>query len=179
METPRLILRDWQEPDWEPFFSSTNTPEVMRWLGGVMDADKMAKQRDRIEYYAREFGHTFWPVIRKSDQAVLGFCGLKRANQVGGPQGDFEIGWRLRQDTWGQGYAREAAVATMRHAFTVLEAPHLLALTVQGNAPSWGLMQRLGMERREDLDFASGEFDADSGTIIVYSITREQWLAQQ
>jgi hypothetical protein len=36
-------------------------------------------------------------------------------------------------------------------------------------------MIRLGMHRREDLDFDNDEFDPESGTIIVYSITEAQW----
>ena len=174
----RLILRDWRESDWEPFFQGTNTPEVMRWLGGVMDAAGMTVARTRIESYAREHGHTFWVVERRSDSAVLGFCGLKRSNQAGGPQGDFEVGWRLRQDVWGQGYAREAAVATLDHAFTTCAAPHVLALTVADNRASWGLMERLGMTRRPDLDFASADFDQETGRIIVYSIDRAAWTSR-
>jgi len=179
IETDRLVLRDWREEDWAPFFAGTNTPEGMRWLGGVMDTDKQAWQRDRLERYRREHGHTFWVVERKGDAAVLGMCGLKRANQPGGPQGDFEIGWRLRLDAWGQGYAREAAIASLDHAFAKLGAPHVLALTVAGNVASWGLMVRLGMERREDLDFDSPDFDVESGRIIAYAITREAWESRR
>jgi RimJ/RimL family protein N-acetyltransferase len=179
IETERLLLRSWHDRDWPEFFASTNTVEGMRWLGGVMDEERMAWQRARFESYARDFGHTFWPVERKADGALLGVCGLKRANQESGPQGDFEVGWRLRSDVWGQGYAKEAAAASLHHAFAKLRAPHVLALTVIGNTASWGLMKRLGMSPREELDFASSEFDAEIGTIIVYGITRAEWLAQQ
>lgn len=48
---------------------------------------------------------------------------------------------------------------------------------MQGNTGSWGLMLRLGMERRADLDFASAEFDPDNPLIIAYSITRSAWQA--
>ena len=179
LETERLVLRNWCEQDWLSFFEGTNTPEGMRWLGGVMDDAGMARQRARLEAYATDHGHTFWPVERKQDGAVIGFCGLKRSNQPGGPQGDFEVGWRLRQDVWGQGYAREAALASLDHAFATLEAPHVLALTVLGNSPSWGLMERLGMARRADLDFDSAEFDPATGRIIAYAITRREWTARQ
>ena len=178
LETPRLILRDWRDEDWAPFFDGTNTPEGMRWLGGVMDAARQAVQRSRLIGYTRDFGHTFWALERRSDGAMLGMCGLKRSNQPGGPQGDFEVGWRLRGDAQGQGYAREAAMASLNHAFTALGAPHVLALTVQGNAPSWGLMERLGMERRADLDFDSADFDPATGRIIAYALTRANWEKQ-
>lgn len=184
LETDRLILRDWAEDDWPAFFRHTNTPAVMRWLGGVMDEAGCAVARARLESYRRDHGHTFWAVWRKTDGGhlageLLGFCGLKRANQAGGPIGDFEIGWRFREDAWGKGYAREAAVATMRAGFERFGAPHMIALTVAENTGSWGLMRRLGMQRRTDLDFESADFHDDTGTIIAYAITRAEWESQQ
>ena len=179
-ETERLVLRDWCVEDWAPFFRHTNTLAVMRWLGGVMNEAGMATARLRLESYRREHGFTFWVVERKRDGGhlageLLGFCGFKRSNQQGGPSGDMEIGWRLREEAWGRGYAREAARECMRIGFKEFHAPHMLALTVEGNAASWGLMRRLGMHRRGDLDFANTEFDPESGTIIVYAITRTEW----
>lgn len=179
LETPRLVLRDWREADWALYWHSTNTPEVMRWLGGVQTAEQLQAGRSRIESYRRDFGHTFWVVERKADEAVLGFCGLKRSNRVGGPQGDHEIGWRLRADAWGQGYAREAATASLHHAFTALKAPYVIALTVEGNRASWGLMQRLGMMRRPDLDFDGADADTLGERIIVHSIERAVWEGMQ
>lgn len=175
LETERLVLRDWREEDWAPFYACTNTPEVMRFLGGVMDAAKMDWQRLRIEGYAAEHGFTFWALERKAEGDVIGMCGLKRANQQGGPQGDHEIGWRLGQHCQRQGYAREAAEAVLAHAFSVLEAPYVLALTVAANLSSWGLMERLGMSRRADLDFDNEDFDPAEGRVIVYGITRSAW----
>lgn len=177
-ETDRLILRDWREEDWEPFWQGTNTPAVMRWLGGVCDDNKRRAAQERLLGYERDHGHTFWALERKQDGAILGFCGLKRSNQAGGPMGMMEVGWRLREDAWGQGYAGEAAKATLELAFSRSDADEVIALTVDANTPSWGLMIRLGMERREDLDFPNSDFDPESGTIIVYSISRAQWEAR-
>lgn len=174
-ETDRLILRDWRAEDWAPFWQGTNTEAVMRWLGGVCDEAKREAAQGRLLSYERDHEHTFWCVERKDDGAILGFCGLKRSNQAGGPQGMMEIGWRLREDAWGKGYAKEAASASLDLAFGRFGADEVIALTVEPNAPSWGLMIKLGMERREDLDFANSDFDADGGTIIVYSIAREAW----
>ncbi len=174
-ETDRLILREWQDGDWPQFFKHTNTPAVMRWLGGVYSDDLQAMQRERIAECNKAHGHCFWAVERKQDGELLGFCGLKRSNQPGGPQGEFEIGWRFREDSWGKGYAREAALAVRDIAFTRFDAPQIIALTVRENEASWGLMLRLGMQRDEALDFASAQFGSD--TIIAYSQTREQWEA--
>ncbi|WP_369026482.1 GNAT family N-acetyltransferase [Qipengyuania sp. RANM35] len=174
-ETERLVLRDWRDEDWELFWGATNTPEVMRWLGGVCDEDKRLAAQGRLLSYERDHGHTFWCIERKEDGAILGFCGLKRSNQAGGPMGLMEVGWRLREDAWGKGYAKEAASASLDLAFDRFGADEVVAFTVNKNVPSWGLMKRLGMRRREDLDFDSADFDDQDPTIIVYSIAREDW----
>ncbi|HCY03402.1 MAG TPA: GNAT family N-acetyltransferase, partial [Erythrobacter sp.] len=49
------------------------------------------------------------------------------------------------------------------------------ALTSHANAGSWKLMQKLGMVRREDLDFADPAFPAEDNPTIQYSLTQEQW----
>lgn len=177
-ETGRLVLRDWREQDWPQFWSVTNTPAVMRWLGGVADAKTMASARARIEGYRAAHGHTFWVMERKADGAILGFCGLKRCTEEHGPLGMMEVGWRLAEDAWGKGYAKEGAAASLDLAFDRFGADEVIALTVQGNAPSWGLMLALGMERREDLDFTGSAWAQDGETTIVHSITRERWEAR-
>lgn len=179
IETERLVIRDWQgDEDWDAFFRHTNTPAVMRWLGGTYDETLVGMQRERVERCAADNGYCFWVVERKADGGhlageVLGFCGLKRSNQPGGPQGEFEIGWRFREDSWGRGYAKEAALAVRDHAFRALDAPHIIALTVHENTASWGLALRIGMKRDEALDFVSEAFGTD--TIIAYSLAREDW----
>ena len=65
----------------------------------------------------------------------------------------------------------------MDRGFQQFGAPHMLALTVDGNAGSWGLMRRLGMHRRADLDFVNDAFDPENPAIIVYAITRNEWQA--
>jgi RimJ/RimL family protein N-acetyltransferase len=183
LETGRLILRDWREEDWEPFFRHTNTPAVMRWLGGLLDDERQARARERLPLVADEHGHCLWAVERKADGGhlsgeLLGFCGLKRANFAGGPQGDFEVGWRLREDAWGKGYAKEGAIASLDAAFERFDAPHVIALTIAENTASWGLMERLGMRRRPELDFHCPDFLPDKLT-IVYSVERHDWRRER
>lgn len=176
-DTARLILRDWRgDDDWEEFFRVTNTPAVMRWLGGVLDEGGMALQRERVTACAARNGFCFWALERKDDGALLGFCGLKRADAPGSTvAGETEIGWRLREDAWGEGYAKEAATAALELAFVRFGAAQVVALTVEGNAPSWGLMRRLGMRRREELDYDDPRYGHPWRRSIVYSLDRETW----
>ena len=154
-ETDRLILRTWEPADRAEFLRHCNTPAVTRYLGGVQSAEESSAAFERIDAYQRDSGHTFWIVERKSDGALLGFCGLKSVGDEGMPiDGEVEIGWRLREDAWGQGYAREAAEAALAWGWKNLGASRIVAITTPGNEPSWRLMERLGMTRRPELDFA-------------------------
>ena len=178
-ETERLLLRTWSDADKAEFVRVTNTPAVMRWLGGVQNAEAMAAGFERIDGYQRDFGHTLWAVERKADDALLGFCGLKRVNSpgAGALTGDIEVGWRLREDAWGQGFAKEAAVASLDLAFGRFQAPHVVALTVPGNVDSQGLMKRLGMARRADLDYEDDRFGPELNPTIVYRLDAADWPA--
>jgi RimJ/RimL family protein N-acetyltransferase len=66
------------------------------------------------------------------------------------PEGwpDFEIGWALRREFWGRGYATEAAERCVSFAFTELQRPHLVSLIDPDNVPSIRVAERLG-ERLE------------------------------
>jgi RimJ/RimL family protein N-acetyltransferase len=177
--TERLLLRTWEEGDSDRFYEALNTPAVMRWLGGVQDRDAWEAGRQRIEGYQRDFGHTLWIVERAADGELLGFCGLKRVNTEGADaiMGDMEIGWRLRESAWGQGIAKEAAIASMDLAFDRFRAPHVVALTVGGNSASRGLMTRLGMTYRPELDYVDDRFGPELNPTIVYRIDAADWPA--
>lgn len=180
-ETDRLILREWGEGDADRFYKVMNTPTVMRWLGGLQSPEEWSAAHERILGYQRDFGFTFWIIERKADGAMLGFCGLKRANAPGASaiSGDFEVGWRLREDAWGQGYAKEAAIASLDLGFGRFRAPYVIAMTALRNLPSQGLMKRLGMDRRADLDFVHEGFPSDSivNPQIIFRIDAADWPA--
>ncbi|MDB5672757.1 MAG: N-acetyltransferase [Alphaproteobacteria bacterium] len=176
IETERLRLRNWREADSAAFHEHCNRAAVMRWLGGVQPRDRMDAVVERLIRLQEEKGHTFWVVERKEDDAFLGFCGLKIANgRDSKVTDDVEIGWRLREDAWGKGYAKEAAAASLDFAFDELKAQRVVALTVDGNAASWGLMRRLGMTRREDLDYVDPDWPDEMNPTIVYVLGADEW----
>lgn len=174
IETSRLILRGYAERDRAALWSHVQDPEVMRYLLPVPDATAFDAMIAQMQGYARDHGFTFWTVERRADRAVLGVCGLK-PGRAGTPiAGEVEIGWRLGRAHWGQGYAREAAQATLDWTWATLDTPRVAAITVAANSASWGLMQRLGMTR-----VAGGDFDhpavADDSPLkrhILYAIER-------
>jgi RimJ/RimL family protein N-acetyltransferase len=151
IETARLVLREWRASDDAPFFAMGQDADVMRYLGPPMSRTDVAAARHRMDTCQAEHGYCFWALERKADAAFIGFCGLK----PGKPPivGETEIGWRLARDAWGQGYAREAAEASLAWGWANLDVPAITAITVLANTRSWGLMERLGMVRDSAGDF--------------------------
>jgi len=176
LQTERLELREWGEGDDEAFAEHLNTPKVMRWLGGLLSAEAVAEAAGRYRRWQAERGYTFWIMRRRADGAWLGFCGLKIADSLGSSvAGELEIGWRLREDAWGRGFAGEAAAACLGHAFEALGAARVVSVTVAGNRASWTLMERLGMRRRPELDYTDPRYAGELTPAIVHQITRAEW----
>ena len=114
-------------------------PRSRRHVGGVQSEEESTAAFERLEGYQRDTGHTFWVVERKRDGVLLGFCGLKLANVPGTPvHGEVEIGWRLRADAWGQGYAKEAAQASLDWAWANLDCDRVVSFTIPANERELG-----------------------------------------
>lgn len=152
--TERLILRPHEARDGGAMWAQLRDPEVMRYLLPVADDAAFAAMVARLDGFERDHGFTFWAIERRADGAVIGTCGLKPGSPDTPIAGMVEIGWRLLRDAWGQGYAREAARATLDWAWARGDIARIVAITVPENAASWGLMERLGMTR-----VAGGDFD--------------------
>ncbi len=151
--TERLILREWRESDVAPFHAMGNDPEVMEFLGPFLSLADAEAAMERQNATLEAVGYCFWAVERREDEKFLGFCGVKPGPSETPIEGEIEIGWRLAKPYWGQGYAREAAQASLDWVWTSLDADCVAAITVPGNRRSWGLMERLGMTRAEGDDF--------------------------
>jgi RimJ/RimL family protein N-acetyltransferase len=154
IETERLMMRPWREADRMPFAEINADAEVMQHLGGVIDQTQSDEIIERQIASQSGDGLCFWAIERKADQALLGFCGLRRGGHAGiKVRDEIEIGWRLARSDWGHGYAREAAEACLAWGWSNTGASRIAAWTVPANNASWGLMIRLGFSRRPDLDF--------------------------
>lgn len=176
LETERLVARTITPSDAALQDRVLNTPAVMEHLGGVKELHEIeAKHAKGMALYARE-GFSFLMLIEKGTGEMVGHCGIKRVDHPNAPNsGDHEVGWLIREDRWRRGYAYEAMVAVIDWAFGRVGAPHVVALTSETNVGSWKLMEKLGMERRADLDFTDPDFPDSQNPIIQYSLTSETW----
>lgn len=179
LETERLILRDWRDADLVPFAAMCADPRVMATLGPQLTREETAALIGRLVAIREASGITQWALERREDSRFIGWCGLSPGT-FWPIEGRIEVGWRLAFDCWGQGYAREGALAALAWGFAKLAPDSIWAITSRGNTRSWGLMERLGMTRRSELDFDHPKI-AEGNPLrphITYSLTAAQWSVQ-
>jgi ribosomal-protein-alanine N-acetyltransferase len=151
--TARLVLRPFEDTDRQPFFELNTHPLVVESLGvspSRMESDGFV---DRIgEEQARE-GWGLWAVEVPGGPRFAGMVGLHRMNTALPCAPAVEVGWRLHPDTWGHGYATEAASASVRFGFEKARLDEILAITTTRNVRSQAVMRRIGMVRDPTGDF--------------------------
>lgn len=176
LTTERLVLRQIAPDDLELHMQHLNTPQVMAYLGGVMPRERIAEKHARTADLWAQSGFGFMMMEERASGELVGHCGMKRVDHPLAPNpGDHEIGWLVREDRWRRGYAFEAMRAVVDWGFTAFAAPRIVALTAEKNLASRGLMEKLGMERRPELDFNDPAMPPAYSPTIQYAITRGQW----
>ena len=143
LRTPRLLLRRWTDADREPFAALNADPRVMEHFPAPMTREQSDRQVDRIEAGFAEHGFGLWAV--EVQGRFAGFTGLSVPDFEAPFLPAVEVGWRLATEFWGQGYATEAARASIADGFGRVGLHEVVSFTATSNLPSQRVMQRLGM----------------------------------
>lgn len=146
LETARLLLRPLDRGDLDDFVALHADPEVTRFIR-PLDREAAAARLRADEGEWRQRGHGMLAIVERDGGAFLGRCGLKRWPQFE----ETELGWVLRREAWGKGYATEAARACVEWAFSQFDLSFVTAMINRDNQRSLRVAERLGMDRlRED-----------------------------
>lgn len=162
LETERLILRAWCDADIDAFAAMNADAEVMRFFPGLMTAEDSRKSAMGLQDRFARHGLAPHAVAEKSSGEFLGFVGLSRVEFEAPVKGCVEIGWRLVRRSWGQGYAREAALEALRWGFEEVGLAEIVAFAPTINRPSIAVMKSIGMRRDSDGDFIHPALAKDS-----------------
>ncbi|MEV1084383.1 GNAT family N-acetyltransferase [Streptomyces sp. NPDC050211] len=147
IRTPRLLLRRWHDDDLAPMADIHADPRVMHWIddGSVRDLDYTAEAIERWEEEWDEEGFGLFAVELLASGELAGFTGLTVPEFLPEVQPDVAICWRLGSPFWGQGYASEAAHATLEFALQDRGLDRIISITRPGDDASENLIRKLGM----------------------------------
>ena len=142
--TERLRLRPWttSPEDLARLEDIYSRDEVTRWLGGrsPLSSEELVARWAAVSAADERFG--CWAIEPRDGGPVAGTLLFKPLpNGVG----EIEVGWHLHPDSWGHGYATEAARAVIERGFD-LGLPEVYAVVRPGNEASLAVCRRLGMQ---------------------------------
>jgi RimJ/RimL family protein N-acetyltransferase len=177
LTTERMILRDFNEADWDAVYAYQRQPLYLRYY----------EWQERTPEAVREFIQMFidqqqvqprckfqLAVTLKANGQLIGNCGIRK------PFADDQeasIGYEFASDQWGQGYATEAAQAVLRFGFTELGVQRVWAECLAENVGSARVLEKIGMHQanrlRENTYFKDRWWDT-----LIYAIRYEEWQAQ-
>jgi len=150
VETDRLRLRPLTLDDGAFILELVNEPAWHRYIG-----DRNIRTLEAAELYLRNgpmamlarIGIALGAVELKSEPVPIGICGLIQRDTLP----DVDLGFAFLSRFTGQGYAREAASATLDYATSVRQLKRIIALTDPDNLRSIKLLQGLGFRFERDL----------------------------
>ena len=153
LDTPRLVLRGWSQDDRGAFAAMNADACVMRYVGDGRPLDQAGSDvlLEHVEAHWGEHGFGLWAVQAAGEPGeLLGFCGLAIPSFLPEVLPAVEVGWRLRRDAWGSGYATEAAQAALAWGWDELGLEQVIAIVDPRNDASLRVAEKLGMTRGRD-----------------------------
>lgn|SRR5690554_4531984 len=145
--TERLIFRSWEERDIAPFRLMNRDPTVMEYFPKTLTEAESDSFYNRIleEFHSERYG--LYAVETKDNHEFIGFIGFHRATFDAPFTPCVEIGWRLRAEAWGKGYATEGAKACLEYGFEELGLDKVYSFTAKVNKRSENVMIKIGMKK--------------------------------
>jgi RimJ/RimL family protein N-acetyltransferase len=181
LETERLVLRQFTRDDLDLIIELDGDPDVMHYInnGQPVDLDEVTENLEWwLGYYERFEGYGFWAAIERATGEFLGWFHF-RPHEGAGPLQP-ELGYRLRRQAWGKGYATEASRALIDKGFIEHGVERVNAETMAVNTASRRVMEKAGLRfvRTFDAEWPV-RIPGDEEGDVEYAITRAEWEADR
>lgn len=171
MDTERLILHPFTMDDAGELVRLHNDRDVMRFLNGGRPTPRETIVRETLP---RFMASGFFAAEERRTGAFIGWFHLRP-----GGEGELELGYRLRRESWGRGYATEGSLRLIERAFAELGARRVYAQTMAVNLGSRRVMEKCGLRHVRTFweDWEDPIDGAEQGE-VEYELLREEWEAR-
>lgn len=154
LETDRVRLRQYLPQDFQRMIELNSDPEVMTYLGGVV-ANTFEETKtgvERIIQYQKQFDFKLGVFTAELNGEYMGWFLLRPDRRTLENTKELEVGYRLKKQFWGQGYATEVTVALVQKAFEELEAEIVFGLISPANKASQRVLEKAGLRFVREYD---------------------------
>ncbi|KZE64351.1 hypothetical protein AWM68_14805 [Fictibacillus phosphorivorans] len=153
METERLQFRCYTNGDF-PFFASLwADPDVVQFIGKGVTRTKEESKKSFEEWLLPGYreGRGLYLILHIETEQPIGHAGVVQQTVDG--KKEYEIGYWLAKEYWGNGYATEAAAFFKNYAINELEIIRLICLIQRNNKKSISVASKLGMTLHKETTF--------------------------
>jgi 3-dehydroquinate dehydratase/shikimate dehydrogenase len=180
IRTNRLILRQWDSTDLEPFANLNADPRVREHFPGIQTKKESDLSASIISDHIKKYGWGLWAAALIQTGEFIGFIGLAEVPFKTEFTPAVEIGWRLAFEYWGKGYATEGAKASISYGFNTLNLNEIVSFTAVKNMRSRAVMERIGMHHDPDGDFDHPKIQESSPVKrqVLYRLKALEWRKQ-
>lgn len=148
IETKRLILRPITKNDIHDFFELDANPKVHQFLGNkpVKTIKESETMIDSILKQYKTNGLGRLAIIEKTTKEFIGWAGLKYEENLRKEFKYYDLGYRLKEQFWGKGYATEAAIASLNYGFKDLKLKEIGAAADVNHIASNTILKKIGLK---------------------------------
>lgn len=167
LQSERLEFRQYQDEDFHFLWSLLSDPEMIRYIGKGQTRNRSEALEFLYWIYRSYQGNPYSGLlllIRKSDGRRIGHAGL--VVQTIEEMDEVEVGYWVAKEFWGQGYAKEAAVALRDYGLHQLGRSRLISLIQPDNKASQKVAQHIGMAMEKEIHLSGKR-------VCVYAIEKE------
>ena len=172
VETPRLLLRQPRLSDLDSWADFMADPQAANHIGGVQPRPVAWRTLATMAGSWAIMGFGMFSVLEKSSGEWIGRLGPWCPDDWPGT----EVGWGIRRQYWGRGYATEGAIAAIDWAFAELGWTEVVHTIAPDNLNSKAVARRLGSVMRGMTKLPAPFANL---TVEVWAQTRSQWQAQR
>lgn len=146
-KSERLGFRNWKESDLDEFSKLNADPMVMEHFPYTLSGEETYAFIVRLKKHYNERGYTYFATDLLETGEFIGFIGLAFQDYVSEFTPNVDIGWRLKQSSWGNGYATEGAKRCLEYGFENLVFDKIIAVCTEQNDKSENVMKKIGMKK--------------------------------
>jgi RimJ/RimL family protein N-acetyltransferase len=153
METERLQFRCYTNDDFQFFASLWADSDVVQFIGKGVTRSTEEAHKSFQEWLLPGYreGRGLYLILHKETKQPIGHAGV--VQQAVDGKKEFEIGYWVAKEYWGNGYATEAAAFFKQYASQQLGLKRLICLIQQQNERSISVALKLGMIHEKNTTF--------------------------
>lgn len=172
LKTERLILREWQESDFESVHAYASVMENVQYMLFGPNTEEQTKaflERSIAKYSEDPVTDFVFAVELRNTNQVIGGCEITMVNDH-----EASLGWILHRDYWKKGYGTDLANELIRFGFEELKCHRIYASCDSDNYGSYRVMERNNM-RREAHFVENRKHRGEWRDEFIYAIIEDEW----